>query len=690
MEKGTSQGIKMDKRLILTVCPYCGCGCGLYLESDGGRVIGSFPSGNHPVSKGCLCVKGWNAYEFISSLDRLTKPLIKRNSDFKECNWDEALGFVSKKLLEIRNKYGPDSLAFLSSAKASNEENFLMMKLSRAVFKTNNVDHCARLCHASTVVGLASTFGSGAMTNSINEFEEARLFLVTGSDTTEQHPLIGSRIINAVKDKGAELIIVDPRKIELAKYATIYMCQDNGTDVAWINGMMNVLIREELYDRKYVEERTENFEELKEVVKEYTPEYVENITKIPADLLVRAARLYAESKKAMIVYSMGITQHTTGVDNVKSLANLAMLTGHVGFASTGVNPLRGQNNVQGACDVGALPNVFSGYQKVNDDAARDKFEKIWGVDALSAKPGLTVTEIFKKAREGQVKGLYIIGENPVISDPDSNHVREALENLEFLAVNELFLSDTAQYADVILPAASFAEKDGTFTNTERKVARIRKAIEPVGEARTDWEIICEIATRCGYKGMSYNHPSEIMDEIARLTPIYGGISYERLEPFGLQWPCPSKDHPGTVYLHKGKFTKGKGSFMPCVHIAPDELPDEEYSFALSTGRVYWHWHTGTMTRRTSTLDREVPAAYIEMNPQDAERLKVENGERVMVSSRRGVIEIPIKITEKVKEGSVFIPFHFREAAANVLTNPAVDPVAKIPEYKICAVKIEKL
>lgn len=680
----------MDKRFTLTVCPYCGCGCGLYLECEGERVIGSFPSGNHPVSKGCLCVKGWNAYEFISSLDRLTKPLIKNNGGFKECSWDEALGFVSKKLLEIKNKYGPDSLAFLSSAKASNEENFLMMKLARAVFKTNNIDHCARLCHASTVVGLASTFGSGAMTNSIGEFEEAELFLVTGSDTTEQHPLIGSRIINAVRDKGARLIVVDPRKIELAKYATIYMRQDNGTDVAWIDGMMNVIIREGLYDQKYVEERTENFEELKEVVKEYTPEYVENITKIPADSLTRAARLYAESKKAMIVYSMGITQHTTGVDNVKSLANLAMLTGHVGFASTGVNPLRGQNNVQGACDVGALPDVFSGYQKVGDDSARDKFEKIWGVDSLAAKPGLTVTEIFNKAREGQVKGLYIIGENPVISDPDSNHVREALENLEFLVVNELFLSDTAQYADVVLPAASFAEKDGTFTNTERRVERIHKAIEAVGEARADWEIICEIARRSGYKGMSYSHPSEIMDEIARLTPIYGGISYERLEPFGLQWPCPSKDHPGTIYLHKGKFTKGKGSFMPCVYVAADELPDEEYSFALSTGRIYWHWHTGTMTRRTSTLDREVPTAYIEMNPQDAERLKAKNGDPVRVSSRRGAIEIPIKITEKVKEGSVFIPFHFREAAANVLTNPAVDPVAKIPEYKICAVKIEKL
>ena len=653
-------------------------------------IVGSYPSRNHPVSKGALCVKGWNAYEFVNKLDRLKVPLIKSNSGFKEVSWNRALETVSGRLLEIKEKYGPDALGFLSSAKATNEENFLMMKLARAVFKTNNVDHCARLCHASTVAGLAATFGSGAMTNSIGEFENADLFLVTGSDTTEQHPLIGSRIINAFNDRGAKLIVVDPRKIELAKYATIYMAQDNGTDVAWINGMVNVIIKEKLYNQTYIEERTENFEELKRIVEQYTPEYVEKITKIPRKLLIQAARLYAETKKAMIVYSMGITQHTTGVDNVKSLANLSMLTAHVGFASTGVNPLRGQNNVQGACDLGALPDVFSGYQKVTDDAARAKFEGMWKVENLPSKPGLTVTEMLGKALQGELKGLYIMGENPVISDPDSNHVRKALEKLEFLAINEIFLSDTAQYADVILPAASFAEKDGTFTNTERRVERIRKAIEPVGEARTDWEILCEIAGRCGYKGAEYSHPSQIMDEIAQLTPIYGGISYDRLDPFGLQWPCPSKDHPGTVYLHKDKFAKGKGTFMPCAYIAADELPDDEYNFVLSTGRIYWHWHTGTMTRRTSTLDREVPAGYVEINPKDAEKLKVRNGHQVKISSRRGEIRTQALVTEKVKEGSVFVPFHFNEAAANVLTNPAVDPLAKIPEYKVCAVKIEKI
>lgn len=677
-------------KLVLTTCPFCGCGCGLYLKSENAMIVGSYPSGKHPVSKGALCVKGWNAYEFINKLDRLKVPLIKSNGRFKEVSWNKALEVVSRRLLEIKEKHGPDALGFLSSAKASNEENFLMMKLARAVFKTNNVDHCARLCHASTVVGLAATFGSGAMTNSISEFEDADLFLVTGSDTTEQHPLIGSRIINAVNDKDARLIVVDPRKIELAKYATIYMAQDNGTDVAWINGMLNVIIKEGLFDREYIEQRTENFEELKRTVEQYTPEYVEKITKIPRDSLIRAAKLYAESKKAMIVYSMGITQHTTGVDNVKSLANLAMLTAHVGFASTGVNPLRGQNNVQGACDTGALPNVFSGYQKVTDDAVRAKFEKTWRTKNLPSKPGLTVTEMLHKAHEGKLKGLYIMGENPVISDPDSTRVREALEKLEFLVVNEIFLSDTAQYADVVLPAASFAEKDGTFTNTERRVERIRQAVAPVGQARTDWEILCEIAARCGYKSMEYSHPSQIMDEIAQLTPIYGGISYDRLDPFGLQWPCLSEDHPGTVYLHKDKFAKGKGTFMPCAYVAADELPDDEYDFVLSTGRIYWHWHTGTMTRRTSTLDREVPAGYVEINPKDAEKLNVQNGHQVKISSRRGQIETNVLVTEKVKEGSVFVPFHFNEAAANVLTNPAVDPVAKIPEYKVCAVKIEKV
>lgn len=674
----------------LTTCIYCGCGCGLYLVSDGKKLTGAYPSRNHPVSRGALCVKGWNSHEFSNSAERLTAPLIKKDGKFVEAGWDEALSLIAGKLGGFKDKYGPDSLAFLSSAKTSNEENYLMMKLARAVFKTNNVDHCARLCHASTVVGLAATFGSGAMTNSINEFEDTEVILITGSDTTAQHPLIGSRVVNAVNDKGAKLILIDPRAIELAKYAAIHVRQKNGTDVAWINGLVNVIISEGLHDKKFVEERTEGFEELKTLVKEYTPEYVEKITSIPKEKLIEIARLYAKTRKAMIVYSMGITQHTTGVDNVKSLANLAMVTGHLGYPCSGVNPLRGQNNVQGSCDTGALPNVYSGYQTVADENIRRKFEAAWGVEGLPPKPGLTVTEIISAAGKGTIKGLYIMGENPIISDPDSNHVRDCLNKAEFLVVQDIFLTDTAEYADVVLPSASFAEKDGTFTNTERRVERIRKAICPPGQAKTDWQILCEVAKKMGYKGMSYNHPSEIMDEIASVTPIYGGINYSRLDPYGLQWPCPTKDHPGTPVLHKEKFTKGKGTFMPRPYLPPAEQTDEEYNFILSTGRVYWHWHTRTMTNRTSTLERESPMPYVEMNLDDAKELGIRNEQLVKVSSRRGAITLKAIVGERVAKRSLFIPFHFREAAANVLTINAVDPAAKIPEYKVCAAKVEKI
>jgi formate dehydrogenase alpha subunit len=675
---------------VLTTCIYCGCGCGLYLVSDGKKLTGAYPSRNHPVSRGSLCVKGWNSHEFSNSAERLTAPLIKKDGKFVRAGWDEAFSLITEKLTSFKDKYGPDSLAFLSSAKTTNEENFLMMKLARAVFKTNNVDHCARLCHASTVVGLAATFGSGAMTNSINEFEDAEVILITGSDTTAQHPLIGSRVVNAVNDKGAKLILIDPRAIELAKYAAIHVRQKNGTDVAWINGVINVIISEGLYDKKFVEERTEGFEELKALVKEYTPEYVEKITSIPKEKLIEIARIYAKARKAMIIYSMGITQHTTGVDNVKSLANLAMATGHLGYACSGVNPLRGQNNVQGSCDTGALPNVYSGYQTVADENIRKKFEAAWGVEGLPPKPGLTVTEIISAAGKGTIKGLYIMGENPIISDPDSNHVKDCLNKAEFLVVQDIFLTDTAEYADVVLPSTSFAEKDGTFTNTERRVERIRKAIDPPGQAKADWQILCEVAKRMGYKGMGYNHPSEIMDEIAAVTPIYGGISYSRLDPYGLQWPCPAKDHPGTPVLHKEKFTKGKGTFMPRPYIPPAEETDEEYNYILSTGRVYWHWHTRTMTNRTSTLERESPVPYVEMNVEDAKELGIRNEQLVKVSSRRGAITLKAIVGERVAKRSLFIPFHFREAAANVLTINAVDPVAKIPEYKVCAAKVEKI
>lgn len=674
----------------LTTCIYCGCGCGLYLVSDGEKLTGAYPSRNHPVSRGALCVKGWNCYEFSNDANRLTVPLIKKDGRFVPSTWDEALSLVVQKFQGYQEQYGADSLAFLSSAKTTNEENFLMMKLARAVFKTNNVDHCARLCHASTVVGLAQTFGSGAMTNSIAEFEEAEVILVTGSDTTAQHPLIGSRIINAVREKGAKLIVIDPREIELVKNACVYARQKNGTDVAWINGLINVIISENLHDKKFIEERTEGFEALEAMVKDYTPEYVEKITSIPQQKLVEIARVYAGARKSMIVYSMGITQHTTGVDNVKSLANLAMVTGHIGFAACGVNPLRGQNNVQGSCDSGALPNLYSGYQAVGDETIRKKFETAWGVQGLPEKPGRTVTEIIKSAGQGGIKGLYIMGENPLISDPDSNHVRECLDKAEFLVVQDIFLTDTAEYADVVLPSASFAEKDGTFTSTERRIERIRKAVEPPGKAMADWQILCAAAQRAGYTGMKYKSPAEIMEEMARLTPIYGGITYERLEPYGLQWPCPTREHPGTPVLHKEKFTRGKGAFLPRPYIPPAEPTDEEYNFVLSTGRVYWHWHTRTMTNRTSTLERESPEPYVEMHCDDAKELGIRDGQLLKVSSRRGTITLKTELGHKVARGSLFIPFHFREAAANILTIAAVDPTAKIPEFKVCAVKVEKI
>ncbi|MFQ5681432.1 MAG: formate dehydrogenase subunit alpha [Candidatus Omnitrophota bacterium] len=672
----------------LTTCPYCGCGCGLRLEVDNDKVVGSFPSCNHPVSRGALCAKGWNCYEFIHSPARLVQPLIKKQGRFHAVSWGAALDYTASKLCAISKRYGRDSLAFLSSAKATNEENYLLMKLALGVFGTNNIDHCARLCHSSTVVGLKAAFGSGAMTNSIAEFEDARLILVTGSDTTGQHPLIASRIINSVLDRGAKLIVVDPRRIELAKYADIYLSPRCGSDVCWINGLMHIIIKEGLHDRAFIRRRCQGFGRLKQGVAKYNPQYVEKITGIPGDKLVKAARLYARTKKAMIVYAMGITQHTTGVDNVASLANLSMLCGHIGYECSGVNPLRGQNNVQGACDLGALPNVFSGYQPVGDEAVCSKFARAWGADNLPSKPGKTVTEMFSACLSGEVRGLYIMGENPALSDPNTNHIRRALKKVGFLAVSELFLSETAEYADVVLPAASFAEKDGTFTSTERRIQRIRRAISPVGKSRPDWQIISRLGQRCGRGDMfSYSSPAEIMDEIASLTPIYVGVSYPRLEPHGLQWPVADRAHSGTKFLHRDKFTRGKGQFSFCEYKPPYELPDKEYPWTLTTGRVYWHWHTGTMTRRTSLLEREAPHPFVELNPADARELKVKAGQWVKVVSRRGVVCLKARVTDRVGRRLAFIPFHFREAAANLLTIDAVDPRAKIPEYKACAVKI---
>jgi len=547
------------------------------------------------------------------------------------------------------------------------------------------------------VAGLVAAFGSGAMTNSVPEFSEhTQCFLITGSNTSEAHPLVASHVMEA-QERGAKIIVADPREIQMARFADIYLRFRPGTNVAWINGLMNVIISEGLEDETFVAERTEGFEELCQVAAEYTPERVEEISGIPADDLRAAARMYAAHKPAAILYAMGITQHTSGTDNVKSCANLAMLTGNMGVPGGGVNPLRGQNNVQGACDLGGLPNVYPGYQNVTVPELQAKFEAAWGVDGLSDQAGLKATEMIPAAGEGRLRALYVMGENPMLSDPDVNHARHCLEQLDFLVVQDIFLTETAQLAHVVLPGTSFAERDGTFTGTDRRIQRVRKAVEPVGESRPDWAIICQLAQRMDAHGFGFASPKEVMDEIAAVTPIYGGVSYERLEEVGsLQWPVPTTDHPGTPYLHAGKFSRGRGKFHAIEFREAAELPDDEYPFILTTGRLMFHFHTGTMTRRSEKLGQEVPEAYVEMHPDDAASIGLlfprlrggQRGGRVRVASRRGEIELSVRVTQRIRPGVVFIPFHFAEAAANALTNAALDPDSGIPEYKVCAVRVE--
>lgn len=528
------------------------------------------------------------------------------------------------------------------------------------------------------------------MTNSIGELgTDATCIFLIGTNTTENHPVIGMKIKQNVLYNGANLIVADPRRIELAEIADVYMQHKPGTDVALLNGMMHVIIQENLVAQEFVDNCTEGYEAMKAVLEKYTPEYASAITGVPAEDIKKAARLYAKAQNGSLCYAMGLTQHSTGTDNVKSCCNLAMITGNIGRPGTGVNPLRGQNNVQGACDMGALPVVYTAYQGVTVEANREKFEKAWGVP-LPDKNGFTLTAVINKAHHGEIKGLYVMGENPMVSDPDLAHVEEALENLDFLVVQDIFLTETAKYADVVLPAASFVEKDGTFSNTERRVQRVRKAVNPPGAARLDWEILCDISTRMGYP-MSYPNSEAIFEEIRQLTPSYAGISYQRLEGKGLVWPCPTEEHPGTPYLHKdGKFSRGKGAFTAIDFLPPAENPDDEYPLILSTGRNLFHYHTGTMTRRSSALDAFVPENWVEINPALAQKLGVANGDKVVLSTRRGKITLPARITDIIPENTVFTLFHFAEAAANVLTNAAaLDPVAGIPEYKVCAAKLEK-
>ena len=684
--KDTKEYRKWETQKIPTTCPHCGTGCQMNLLVKNNRLVG-VEALDGPANKNLLCVKGkFASYKFVGSGDRLTEPLIKRNGIFEPASWEEALTLVSSKFNEIKAENGADALAGFSCSRATNEDNYVFQKMVRAAFGTNNVDNCARVCHSASVHGLAQTLGSGAMTNPIADItEDVDMILLVGSNPEEAHPVIGAQIRQAVQ-RGTQVVVVDPRKINLVKDSALHLQVQAGTNVAFANGMMHVILKEGLADRHFIEERTEGFSDLEKMVADYTPEKVAEICHIHPEDLIQAARMYAKAEKAPIIYCLGVTEHSTGTEGVMSMSNLAMLVGKVGKPGCGVNPLRGQNNVQGACDMGCMPYDFPGYQKVNNPEVIDKFEKAWHVP-LNRNTGLTSTKVLPAAAAGNVKGLYIFGEDPIVTDPDTGHVRQALESLDFLVVQELFMTETAAYADVVLPGISYAEKDGTFTNTERLVQRVRKAVEPRGQAREDYEIFCEVMTRMGYP-CAYESAKEIMEEISAVTPSFGGINYERLEKESLQWPCRSLTDPGTPIMHVGSFARGKGLFKAIPYKQAQELPDEEYPYLMSTGRMLYHYNTRAMTGRTEGINQIANHSYIEINAVDAQALGIQEGDKVEVHSRRGKIETYAAVGNRVFPQEVFMTFHFPDGNVNEITNAVFDDIATIPEYKVCAVAIK--
>lgn len=672
------------ERQVTTVCSYCGVGCGLKLQIRDDKIIGVEGDHSNPVSKGRLCAKGrFGIKDFVHHKERLTDPLIRNSLDFIQTEWDEALEYVCSKLA----RYQPGEIAVIASAKATNEDNYVAQKLTRAVLGTNNIDHCARLCHSPTVAGLAAAFGSGAMTNSINDMAKSECFLVIGANTTETHPIIGFELKQAVKS-GAKLIVINPVKIPLANSADIFLQPAPGTDVMLLSAICKIIIDQKMYDEAYISHHTDNFTDLVESLRSFELENAARITGISLDKIQEAASLYASAKPAGIFYAMGLTQHSHGTDNVRMVANLALLTGNIGKPGSGVNPLRGQNNVQGACDMGALPDVFPGYQKVIDVASRVEFEKAWGV-SLPQQPGLNLTETLDAIDRGEIKALYVIGENIASAGANLNRVRTTLSKLKLLIVQDMFLTETAEMAHVVLPAASFAEKDGTFTNTERRVQRVRFAVPPPGQSRPDWWITTEIGKRLGGKGFNYTGPAQIFNEMRSINPLYAGITYKRLENDGLQWPCPAEDHPGTPILHAAGFNRGKGSFQAVEFRPPVELPDKDYPLILTTGRNTYHFHTGSMTRRVKGLTELQPDEILEISPEDADRLGINNGDTIRISSRRGSVTASARVSSSLKAGVVFMTFHFPETSTNLLTNPATDPIAGIPELKVAAIRLEK-
>jgi len=682
------RGQQKDFVLTRTTCPYCGVGCQMDLNVNPGtnRIIRVTSEKGCVPNDGNLCVKGRFGFSYVHSSERLTKPLIRKNGTFREAEWNEAIELVGRRLREIRDEYGPDSIAFLSSCRCTNEENYLMQKIARTAGGTNNIDQCATTCHAPTVAGLASAFGSGAMTNSIGEIENVQTLFIIGSNPTEAHPIVGLEMKKAL-GRGAKLIVCDPRKTWMAGRADIHIQHKPGTDNMLINAMMNYIISKNLHDRKFVKDRCENFEDFAANLRNYSIEQAAETCDVDADLIRRAAEIYAVGTPSSIFYTLGITEHTCGTENVQNLANLAMLCGQIGKASSGVNPLRGQNNVQGGCDMGAIYSVLPGYQKVADPAVREKFSKAWGVEFPTNKGG-RVTDFVEKAGEGVLRGFYCMGEDPVLSEPNQAKVIHNLKKLEFIVCQEIFMSETAKLADVILPATSFAEKNGTFTNTERRIQRIRKAVEPPGQARPDWQIVCQVSTAMGYP-MSYSDAGEIFDEMASLTPSYHGMSFDRIDKVGLQWPCPSKNHPGTIFLHKDKFVRGQGLFHVISFRNPAEMPDDKYPFILSTGRTLYNYNIGNMSQKSKVIRQKQSKNFVEIHHCDAERLGVADGEPILVGTRRGELTVEASVGERVRQGALWMPFHFIDQPTNRLTNDAFDTVTRTAEYKVCAATVRK-
>jgi formate dehydrogenase major subunit len=676
----------MTKVLVPTICPYCGAGCGFFIAVEKERAVGIEYMLDHPVSEGALCSKGNAALEIVGHQERLTSPLKRRGDGWAKISWEEAIGLAAKGLGDAKKRRGPASIAFLASSKCTNEENYLIEKLAR-LLGSPHVDNCARLCHAPSVVGLNRTLGAAGMTNPIPDVASSRCIFIIGSNLAENHPVI-SRWVHRAKDAGALVIVADPRETHTSWMADIFLQLAPGTDVALLNGMAHVIIREGLLDGEYIARNTKGFEVLAESVRDFTPEKAAEITGVTADEIVRAARAYASSPASSILYSMGITQHTTGTDNVQAVSNLALICGHLGRSGTGVMPLRGQNNVQGACDMGALAEFYPGYRKASDPETIKYFSSAWEADGLPTGPGLTATEMIEAATSGDVGAMYIVGEDPANSDPSSRRVRKALDALDFLVVQDVFMTATVQAADLVLPGAVWAEKEGSFTNTERRVQWSSKALDPPGSALSDREIICRVALSFGLD-FDYPDAASVLAEIKRTVPQYAGITRDRLETGGLIWPCPSHDHPGTPILHSSgfKLAEGRAAIVPVPYRPAVEVANEDYPFVLTTGRAAVHHNAGSMTRRSPSLVSREPDLYVEINPTDAAKLKVVDGDPVTVTTLRGETEAHARLSVGVKEGVVFMPFHF--PGTNVLTQETTDPEARIPEFKVSACRISR-